>query len=151
MDQIKSNINKTAGLELSNMVKNLNDIDPIVLKLQNMNVKQVVPMPNEIHCFISVEQELFSKKQNTKTTLWRAYYGSDEIEKIGEFIGDLTAIYTSPNSTKIFGFINDVGQNRTKIYSLDHKTEICKMNQAPKEYKIPIQGRISNNGVRRIM
>lgn len=69
MDQIKTNINKTAGLELSNMVKNLNDIDPIVLKLQNMNVKQVVPMPNEIHCFISVEQEQFSKKQNTKTTL----------------------------------------------------------------------------------
>ena len=78
-DQIKLNINKTAGLELSNMAKKLNDIDPITLKLENKNVKMVLPMPNDKHSYIIVEQELFSKIQNTKTILSRAYYGSDNV------------------------------------------------------------------------
>ena len=71
------------------MVHNFNDIDPIVLRLENMNVKSMFPLPNEPSCFLTVEQEHFSKKQNTKTVLSRAQFNTDEVERIGEFIGDL--------------------------------------------------------------
>lgn len=150
MDKITSNISKATGLGLTSIVKNYNEIDPIVLKLENVNVKMVLPIPNEMHCFIIVEQEHFQKKQSTRTVLSRAHFGSDEVEKIGEFIGDLQAIYPCPNSSKVLGFIYDASQNRTKVFALDHKSEACKRKQKPYEYKIPLQGRVSDQGARRI-
>ena len=82
-------IAKSTTSGINKMVQNLNDIDPIVLRLENMNVKRMFPLQNEPSCFMIVEQEHFSKKQNTKTVISRAQFNTDEVEKIGEFIGDL--------------------------------------------------------------
>ena len=46
MNQITSNISKATGLGLSSMLKNFNEIDPIVIKHENINVNMVIPMPN---------------------------------------------------------------------------------------------------------
>jgi hypothetical protein len=58
-----------------------------------------------------------------RTVISRAYYNTEDIEFIGEFFGDLQAIYPCISSSKILVLIYDSVQNRTKLCSVDIKAD----------------------------